>query len=320
MNIDHLKTFQEIVRLGSFSEVAKKLAISQPAVSFQIQKLEHELGMRLIDRTQRAITLTAAGKRLLKFAESVDSERQQLRSDLEHMREEISGDLLVAASTIPGEFLLPAILADFKRRHPAVKIQVDVSDSLTVIKGVRDNIYQVGFCGMAPEGQDLVHFKVAGDEIVLIVAAEHPFARKGEISPDELEGEPFIFREATSGTQLSLENRLSEAGLDLGKYVPNLILGSTQAVISAVSAGAGIAFVSNLAIKKSLTPGLIRQVGVRGLRLSRDFYCIYRQERVVSRLLEVFINFIRIEANHVDEGDSAPGISDRKPPDKNKRT
>ena len=303
MNIDHLKTFQEVVRLGSFSEVAKKLGVSQPAVSFQIQKLEHQLGMRLIDRTQRAITLTAAGKRLLRFAESVESERDLLQHDLEQMREKVSGDLLIAASTIPGEFLLPPLLAKFKQRHPAVKIQVDISDSLAVINRVRDNTYEVGFCGMAPEGRDLASFKVAGDEIVLIVFPEHPFARKGEVSPDELEGEPFIFREATSGTQRSLESRLSQSGLDLRKFIPNLILGTTQAVVSAVTAGAGIAFVSNLAIKKSLALALVRQVGVRGLHLSRDFYCIYRQERVVSRLLEGFINFIKIEATHNDKGD-----------------
>jgi len=303
MNIDHLKTFQEVVRLGSFSEVARKLAISQPAVSFQIQKLEHELGMRLIDRSQRAITLTAAGKRLLQFAESIEAERNHLQHDLEQMREEISGDLLIAASTIPGEFLLPALLASFKQRHPAVKIQVDISDSMTVIDRVRDNTYEVGFCGVAPEGQDLASFKVAGDEIVLIVFPEHPFARKGEISPDELEGEPLIFREATSGTQRSLESRLSRAGLDIKKFIPNLVLGSTQAVISAVAAGAGIAFVSNLAVKKNLTPGLVRQVGVRGLQLSRDFYCVYRQERVVSRLLEGFIDFIKIETAQGDKGE-----------------
>jgi DNA-binding transcriptional LysR family regulator len=303
MNIEHLKTFREIVRLGSFSEVAKKLAISQPAVSFQIQKLEHELGIRLIDRTQRAITLTAAGKRLLRFAESIETERERLQHDLEQMREEISGDLLIAASTIPGEFLLPPLLAIFKQRHPAVKIQVDISDSLTVIERVRDNTYEVGFCGVAPEGQDLAAFKFATDEIVLIVSPNHPFARKREISPDELEGEPLIFREATSGTQHSLESKLSQAGLDLRRFTPNLILGTTQAVVSAAAAGAGIAFVSNLAVREGPGPGTVRQVNVRGLRLSRDFYCIYRQERVVSRLLEEFISFIRIEASHGEKGE-----------------
>ncbi len=303
MNIDHLKTFREIVRLGSFSEAAKKLAISQPAVSFQIQKLEHELGIRLIDRTQRTITLTAAGKRLLLFAESIEAERESLQHDLEQMREEICGDLLIAASTIPGEFLLPPLLAKFKQRYPAVNIQVDISDSLTVIERVRDNTYEVAFCGVAPEGQDLASFNFATDEIVLIVPPEHPFTRKGEISPDELEGEPIIFREATSGTQRSLESKLARAGLDLRRFIPNLVLGTTQAVVSAVAAGAGIAFVSNLSVRKGPGPGTVRQVHVRGLRLGRDFYCIYRQERVVSRLLEGFINFIRIEASHSDKGE-----------------
>jgi DNA-binding transcriptional LysR family regulator len=297
MNLDYLKTFRDVVKLGSFSEVARKLAISQPAVSFQIQKLEHELGTRLIDRTQRAITLTAAGKRLLRFAESIEEERGQLQHDLEQMREEVSGDLFLAASTIPGEFLLPPLLARFKQIHPAVSIQTVISDSLTVINGVRDSTYEIGFCGVAPEGQELESFKIAGDEIVLIVFPEHPFAQRGEISPAELEGEPFIFREDTSGTQRNLETQLSRAGLDLKKWQPNLTLGTTQAVVSAVEAKAGIAFVSNMAIKKSLALGLVRQVRVSGLRLSRDFYGIYRRERVVSRLLEEFINFMQIETS-----------------------
>jgi DNA-binding transcriptional LysR family regulator len=295
MNIDQLMTFREVIRLGSFSEVAKKLGISQPAVSFQIQKLEQELGMRLIDRAQRAFTLTAAGKRLLRFTEAVAAERQKLLQDLEQMRDEISGDLALAASTIPGEFLLPPLLAKFKQRHPAVRIQVEVSDSLNVINKVTDNAYEVGFSGLPPEGHDLKAFKIAGDEIVLIVSPEHPFARRGEIGPEELESEPLIFREATSGTQRSLEGHLSRAGLDPAKLKPHLVLGSTLAVISAVAGGAGIAFVSNLALNTGLAVAPVRPVRVRGLRMKRDFYCIYRPERIVSRLLEEFIGFIRLE-------------------------
>ena len=298
MNIEHLKTFQEIVRLGSFSEVAKKLGISQPAVSFQIQKLEQELGIRLIDRSQRTISLTQAGQRLLRFAETVASERERLGTDLDQMREDISGDLHIAASTIPGEFLLPTLLAEFKKRHPAIKIRLDVSDSLTVIDRIRDNTCEIGFCGVPPEGHDLASFKIAGDEIVLIVFPGHPFARKGEVMPDELEGEPLIFREATSGTQRSLENLLARAGIDTARWIPNMVLGSSQSVVSAVAAGAGIAFVSNLAIKNCLSQGSVRQVNVKGLQLARDFYCVCRLERIVSRLIEGFIGFIEIEMAH----------------------
>ena len=302
MNLDYLRTYLEVVKLGSFSEVAKKLSISQPAVSFQIQKLERELGVRLIDRCQKTLAMTAAGKRLLRFAESVGEEHEHLWHDLEQLREEIIGDLLIASSTIPGEFLLPPMVAEFKALHPAIRIQVAVSDSLAVIKGVRDDDHEVGFCGIAPEGQDLESFKVAEDEIVLIVFPEHPFVERGEVSLAEVEGEPFIFREETSGTQRSMETLLSKAGLDPGKWVPNLVLGTTQAVVSAVEARAGIAFVSNLAIKKSLALGLVREIRVSGLRLNRDFYCIYREARIVSRLLEEFIAFVQMEASALERG------------------
>jgi DNA-binding transcriptional LysR family regulator len=303
MNIENLYTFQEVVRLGSFSEVARKLGVSQPAVSFQIQKLEQELGIRLIDRTQRAIIPTAAGKRLLRFAEAVEVERDSLQHDLEQLREEVYGELLIAASTIPAEYLLPPLLVKFKKRNPAVRIQVDVSDSVTVIDRIRDNTYEVGFCGLAPEGQDLASFRVAGDEIVLIVPPGHPFAGRAEVPPDELDGELLIFRESTSGTQRSLEGLLSGAGFPARKWTPHLVLGSTQAVVSAVAAGAGIAFVSDIAVKKGLAPGRVSPVRLRGLRLSRDFYCVYRKERVVSRLLGEFISYIRTEVSHVGSGD-----------------
>jgi DNA-binding transcriptional LysR family regulator len=300
MNIEQLYTFQEVARLGSFSEVAKKLGLSQPAVSFQIQKLEQELGIRLIDRSQRAVTLTAAGKRLLAFAEAVDMEREHLKYDLEQMRDEVAGDLLISASTIPGEYLLPPLLAKFKQLHPAVKIQVDVSDSLTVIGRVGGNKAEIGFCGAAPEGRDLEFFRIAGDEIVLIVPPEHPFVKKGEIDPAELAGEPFIFREPTSGTQRSLQDLLAKAGVDIRKWPPHLVLGSTQAVMLAVAAGAGVAFISDLAVK-SLAPGRVVPVGVRGLKLDRAFFCVYRKERIVSRLHREFISFIRIEAARDDD-------------------
>jgi len=295
MNIEQLYTFQEVVRLGSFSEVAKKLGLTQPAVSFQVQKLEQELGVRLIDRSQRAFTPTAAGRRLLLFAEAVDIERENLMRELERLREDVAGDLLIGASTIPGEYLLPPLLAKFKQLHPDVRIQVEISDSARVIAGIRAGAYEVAFCGTPPGGQDLHSFRIAGDEIILIVPPAHPFASKGEVGPGELAGQPFIFRETTSGTQRSLEERLSKAGLDIRKWTPQLVLGSTHAVVLAVAAGAGIAFVSDLAVAGQAG---VKRVAVRGLRLKRDFFCVYRKERIVSRLNEEFIDYMRETARN----------------------
>jgi len=296
MNLEYLKTYLEVIRLGSFSGVGKKLSISQPAVSFQIQKLEHDLGVRLLDRSQKIITVTDAGKRVLIFARSIEGEWEKLLLDLQQLKEEVTGQLYIAASTIPGEYLLPLLLGEFKSLHPAVKAQVAVSDSLTVIEGVKEGKFEVGFCGVFPSEKDLASHKIGEDEIILIVFPEHPFGKKKEIAMNDMEGEPLIFREAGSGTQLSMETPLVNAGFDLKKVTPNLVLGTAQAVVSAVEAKAGIAFVSDLAAKKSLALGMVKQVNVQGFKLKRDFYCVYRKERIISRLLIEFITFVQSKA------------------------
>jgi len=293
VNLDYLRTYLEIIRLGSFSEVAKKLAISQPAVSFQIQKLEQELGVRLIDRRQKTPMMTEAGKRLLAFAQLFDKEHQNLVHDFEQLREEVTGNLVIVASTIPGDFILPPILSEFKQRHPAVNIQVSVTDSARVIEAVKSGEYDIGFCGISPEDRELEAVKIAEDEIVLIVFPEHPFSGRKQVSFPEVSGEPLIFRELTSGTQRSVEALLLNAGFDLRQCKPALVLGSTESVITAVEAKSGIAFVSNLAIKKSVALGLVKVVVVGGVTLKRDYYCIYRKQMVASRLLEEFIIFVK---------------------------
>jgi DNA-binding transcriptional LysR family regulator len=242
--------------------------------------------------------MTQAGKRVYHFAKSIEQERGYLLHDLDQLRDEVVGDLAIVASTIPGEFIVPPLLGEFKALHPAVRASVAVSDSYGVIAKVRDGEYEVGFCGLAPEGLGPDSFKVAEDEIVLIVFPDHPFTQREEVSLLELEGEPLIFREETSGTQRSLQSLLLEAGFDLRRCPSSLVLGTTQAIVSAVEAKVGISFVSNLAIKKSLALGLIKMVRVDGLKLRRSFYCIYRRERVVSRLFAEFIAFI--EAQRLD--------------------
>jgi DNA-binding transcriptional LysR family regulator len=294
MNLDYLKTYLELIKLGSFSAVAKKLSISQPAVSFQIQKLEHDLEARLINRNQKKITLTDAGRRLLEFATAVDGEETALLQDLGKLRDEVGGELLIAASTTPGEYVMPVLVGEFLNQNPAVRSRVVIEDSTLVISGVKDGKYEVGFCGsVPPKGQGFETFKMAEDEIVLIVFPEHPFAHRKQVAFTEIEEEALIFRESTSGTQRSMEALMAKAGLNVNRLKPRLTLGSSQAIVSAVEAHAGIAFVSSLAIRKSLEVGTVCQVALSDLKMNRDFYCIFYTERLATRLIQEFVDFIR---------------------------
>jgi len=297
MNLDYLKTFNELVKLGTFSAVARKMSLSQPAISFQIQKLEQDLGIRLINRNHRKITLTDAGRRLLEFANSVGSEEISLLKDLERFKDDVSGVLMISSSSTPSEYILPAILGEFLKQHPAVDAHITVQDSETVIKGIKDGNYEIGFCGsVPPQGHGLESFKIASDEIVLVVYPEHPLAKRPQVSFNDLRGSSFIFREPTSGTYQSLEYLLHQQGLSLTDLYQRLTLSSSQAIVSAVQAGAGIAFVSRLTIKEQLAKDSLIVVKLEGLKLLRDFYAIFYSERMASRLTHEFTSFVQQNA------------------------
>jgi DNA-binding transcriptional LysR family regulator len=249
--------------------------------------------VRLIDRSQKTMAVTKAGKHLLHFAEAVEREHRVLIQNIERLREDVIGELTVGTSTIPGDFILPPILSQFKKLHPAVNIHVKATDSAGVIAAVEYGEYEVGFCGSEPKEQKLEAFKMADDEIVLIVFPEHPFASRQKVSFMEVIDEPLIFREPTSGTQRSLESMLSKAGFDINLIKPALVLGTTEALVYAVEAKSGIAFVSDLAIKKSLALGLVKTVKIEGMTMKRDFWCVYRKQRAISRLLEEFIIYVK---------------------------
>jgi DNA-binding transcriptional LysR family regulator len=115
MNLDHVRSFLEVIKRGSLSEAARALGVSQPAVSNQIKGLERELGTELLIRGERGVvSLTAAGEVFLAFARQVVAAHEEMLQRLSHIKEEISGELIIAASTTPGEFVLPQLLTDFK--------------------------------------------------------------------------------------------------------------------------------------------------------------------------------------------------------------
>jgi DNA-binding transcriptional LysR family regulator len=293
MNTDFLETFLEVVRLGSLSEAARRLGISQSAISQQLQRLEQEIGLQLIDRSERGAVLTPAGRRFHRFAEAVVAAKGELARDLDEMRDDVIGSLVLASSTIPGEFLVPRLLSEFRRLHPAVVATVTMLPSLTVVERLNAGDFDIGFSGLPPAGSGLEAFPVGSDTIVLVVPAAHPLAGRPSVTVAELRGQPFVLREETSGTQRSVEAALRPLGLDLGRPGNGLRLGTTQAVVSAIEAGLGIGFISDLAVEKSVALGRLRVLSVDGVAVKRRFFCVYRPRRIELRLEREFLAFAR---------------------------
>ncbi|HVA37141.1 MAG TPA: LysR family transcriptional regulator [Candidatus Dormibacteraeota bacterium] len=294
MKFSQLRTFLETVRRGGFAEAARAMGVSQPAITRQIQRLENELGVRLLRRAEGPVTLTAAGSQVQVFAEQVLSEYEALRERLRPFHEGVAGSLRVAASTTPGEYLVPRLLVLFAQRYPEVTSLLDVSDSRRVADALAEGLYDVGFTGIAPQRPHLEVEQVATDEIVLIAPAAHPLAKRRRIKIADLEGETLIAREAGSGTMESVKRSLRDAGAELPSMRTAMQLGTSHAVLAAVRAGLGVGFVTSHALDGELHDrNGVRVVAINGVSLVRDLYMIYRADHLDVPVVRAFVDSTR---------------------------
>ena len=304
MNFRQLRTYVEVVRQGSLSEAARALGLSQPGVSKQIRRLEEELGLPLLVRDERGVvSLTVAGQVFLRYAEDTLRAHQAMRQQLQQLQEELTGSLFLAASTTPGECILPRLLAAFRTRFPHVEARLTIANSREVADRVSAGEFDLGFIGAPIERPHLTLEPFVTDEIVLAVPPDHPFARRESITWEELKEQPLILREAGSGTLRSVEQALAAQGKHLPRENAVLVLGSAQAVVRAVRDGLGVGFVSAFALPGP-EPGEPRPVRIAGLPLRRQLYIIYDAGRVQSRLQRAFLAFVREWAAKREDDDA----------------
>ena len=294
MRLAYLRTFVEVVQRGSFSAAARALRISQPAVSQQMRSLEKGLGARLLLRGGRGpIGLTTAGETVLTFARSTLAAYDALRAELRRLEEEITGVLRLAASTTPGEYLVPQLVAAFRTQHPGTEAQVTVSDTADAVQRVRSGACDLGFIGAPVEEPGLVLERLATDEIVLAVYPEHPFATRERVSWEEVTVQPLILREEGSGTRRTVESALAAQRKALPRESIALTLGSTQAVVQAIRDKLGIGFVSALAVTRVPPAERLPTVAIEDLTLTRDLFIIYDEAHITTHLLRTFVAFAR---------------------------
>ena len=295
MNLQQLRTLVAIADQGGLSAAARALGISQPAVTKQLQRLEQELETTLLLRSaQHPVAFTPGGTRVLAFARETLERAGLLREQLALLKEVTTSSLALAASTIPGEYLLPSLLAAFHTRYPEVQLRSTVADTDEVARQLLAAEADAGFVGALPRGAGALRLeRLVTDEIVLALPPGHPLAQRASVTPDDLAGQTLIVREEGSGTRRSVEKALASAGHSLRREDVALVLGSTQAVLQAVSQGLGIGFVSSLAAAQAQAGGHLACARVVGLNLQRDLYLAYLPERTADPAVAHFLAFAR---------------------------
>jgi DNA-binding transcriptional LysR family regulator len=290
----HLETFCRIADLKSFSKAADDLFLTQPTVSGHILSLEQSLSLRLFDRTSREVRLTKAGEVFLKYASKILSFRKDLMNALSEFSQGIRGELSLGASTIPGEYLLPKLMGDFKSGHPHFVISLKIADTKEIVQYVLQDMVEFGVIGARLNHPSLHFEKYQEDEIIIVAPPDHPMTRKKRVNVEELLKVPWIIREEGSGTQMAVEKALRKIGKSLKQFNVVMEMGSTSSVKEGVKAKLGLAFISRRATEEELHQGFLSRIDVEGIEpISRQIYIATRPGRTLSPIGMEFLRFLK---------------------------
>ncbi len=293
LDLWQLEIFCAVVERGSFSAAADALFISQPTVTAHITALEKRLGVKLFDRTTRKVSTTPAGELLYRHAKALLAEHEVALQELNQFKGGLVGSLVFGASTIPGQYLLPAVMARFCQQYPQAKLTMRIGSSRQILNAVLSGELEMGVIGFQPDEPSLQVVPLWNDEIVLIVSLRHPWASRPYVSLEELLTQPFVFREEGSGTRRVFEQFLAQHGLSSRCLTVVAEVGSTEAVKQFVVAGDSVGVVSIRAVECEQGAHQLAVVRLREGRILRQFFAIIPTDRTVSPLCHRFVQFLQ---------------------------
>ncbi len=296
MTFHQLRIFERVAKLSSYTHAAAELRLTQPAVSAQVRELERAFGLPLFERLGRQIMLTEAGRELESYARRIFDLVEELETVMGDLQDLKRGRVTLATVSTAGAYVVPPLLGAFRAQHPGIVISLEVTNRATVLRRLAQNEVDLAIMGRPPQGIPHVAQPFLADELVAIVAADSPLTRLGRVSVERLAQEPFVMREAGSGTRLAAEEFFDARGM---RPQVALELSTPSAVKAAVAAGLGVTVLSRHAITADLALGRVRILDVQGFPLRRQWYMLHRREKRLSRAARAFMDFLRASAELV---------------------
>lgn len=278
-------------RLGSLGKAAREHGMSQPAASVRIQAMERRLGLRLLERSPSGSHFTPTGVMMAKWAQTAVDAVDELLVYTSTLHDTGSRSLRVASCLTMVEYLIPRWITGLHARLSDVTVGVRAGNSEAVLECARSGEADLGFVGDPCHYPDLHQLVVGHDELVVVVAPEHPWAaRRAPLSPVELSAGRLVLRERGSGTREMLQRSLGELWCDSS----HLELPSTTAIKEAVGEGAGAGVLSLLTITRELRAGWLVRVPVTSINLTRELRAVWYKNSELSRparaLLEIAVH------------------------------
>lgn len=288
-----LEVFLAAAQFENFSAAANKLHMSQPSISFQIHSLEQQLKVKLFHRMGHRIQLTQAGRDLVPIANEMMHLSIQIEEIMQARQSCVSGILNIGCTTTPGRYILPVLLNVFRQQYPGVQVNVETStDRAAMEEKLLEKGTDFAIFGLPPKSKKLDVWAIDHDELVLCVPANHPWAKREEILPQELLATEWVMREPDAATRRLTESHLVDQGINLEELNIVMVLGCPEGVLVGVENGCGVSFISRVAVQRSLALGLIKIIPVTGLSIQRPILLASNPKGAATRIQALFRDFI----------------------------
>lgn len=285
-----LKVFKTVADRLSFTRAARELFISQPAVTKQIGELEKQLGTPLFLRRGNTISLTPRGERLLDYAHRILALYGELNDEFIDRTAPAEGEIRMGASTTIAQYVLPGLLARFRKRYPGVAIRLENGNTQQIEQAVREARIDFGMIEGVASLTTLHYEPFMLDELVLVTAASNRAFRQEEIRSADLSDLPLVIRENGSGTLDIIEKALAARGLALKNMRIDMQLGSTESIKRYLLQSGSFAFLSVHAVLDELAHGQLRVIEVSDMNIERHFHFVM-QHGHSGRLTDLFKQF-----------------------------
>ena len=291
MDLYTLKVFLAVATEKSFSRAAEKMMRTQPAISLAVQRLETELGERLIDRSGTPLLLTDAGRIVADYAHRFENLESDLANSLSELRDNSSGRLIIGANESTSLYLLQHI-EHYRRLYPKVKVQVRRSLSSKIPVQLIDGDLELGVISYDPDDDRLVSKVIFTDHLAFVVAPSHRFADRGRISITELGMETFVAHNVLSPYRESVlrEFRRHKVNLNMDVEMPTV-----ETIRRMVQRNEGVAFLPKMCVEQEMEQGLLCEVKVDELAVERKIRLVHPARRALSHAAKAFLEVVKAE-------------------------
>jgi len=298
-----LEVFEAIARLGSFTRASEELHLTQPTVSMQIKKLTDAVGMPLFEQVGKKVYLTEAGRALQNFSRDIFDHFTRFEMQLADLKGLKQGRLRLGVITT-AKYFIPRLLGAFCRQYPGIDVAMKVSNRERILARLHNNEDDLYILGQIPEELEAVAEPFLPNPLIVLAPADHPLAQEKNITLQRLSEEPFLVREAGSGTRIATERLFARHDL---KIRVRMELGSNEAIKQAVIGGLGISVLSRHTLPMDVTTEQIALLDVQGFPIERHWCAVYPRGKQLSVVAHTFLDYLKEAHRHIDIA-TYPGI------------